>query len=75
MGSRTRFKQIQGPSTHSQGQHDYMAWQNIIEESCGVKCTVVVTDKAISIRTESYPDYLLAKSEVSKRTGMKVVRG
>lgn len=66
---------IQGPSTRDQGSHDYMKWENLIEDECKVKCSVVVMQKAISIRADDYRDFILAKELVSKRTGLEVVRG
>jgi hypothetical protein len=66
---------IQGFSARDQGHLPYMQWQNLIEEMCGVQCTVKVELKQISIRTADYADFVLAKSVVSKRTGLEVVRG
>lgn len=54
---------------------DEAKWENLIEDECRVKRSVVVMQKAILIRTDSYVDFVIAKSVVSKRTGLEVVRG
>lgn len=76
MSDRTKEKRIEGATCRGTGDREYMKWQNLIEDSCpGLKCSVVVRPFQISIRTDSYADFLLAKSVVSKRTGLEVVRG
>jgi hypothetical protein len=76
MNSRAKEKRIEGFNARNQGDHEYMKWQNLIEDSCpGLRCTVIMRPHTISIRTDSYTDYLLARSVVVKRTGLEVVRG
>jgi hypothetical protein len=57
------------------GEDEYKIFQDMILSEKGVECSVVITAHTISIRTESYADYVLAKSVVKPRTGLEIVRG
>jgi len=65
---------IQGPSLRDQGVREYQRLENAIEDETGVKCSVLVKPDCISIKTLDWTDYYLAKSVISKRSVLPVVR-
>lgn len=75
MNRRESAKSIQGPSTNFQGDREYLRLQNLVEDECGVRCTIVVRPHCVSVRTVDYTDFVLARSILIKRgTSKPVVR-
>lgn len=73
MSTRNRYRQIQG-SSHSTFTAYEIFQDEITAKQPGLKCTVVVTPQHISIRTENYPDFLLARSAIKGMTSLDIIR-
>lgn len=69
------MKIVRKPSFNLYGEDAYKTWQDLILKEKHVECTVVISSHTISIRTESWADYYLAKSVVKSRTSLEIVRG
>jgi hypothetical protein len=65
---------IQGPQNRTHGAQEYMKWQNIIFDTTGVSCTILVKPECISIRTRDYTDFILARSAIKGRTKLPIIR-
>lgn len=66
---------IQGPSTRAQGCREYMRLQNAVEDECGVQCTILVKPgECISVKTQDWADFYLARSVINPRTILPIVR-
>lgn len=64
-----------GPLARKTGP-EYQPLEQIILESAGVDCTVKVTGGQISIRTKSYPDFILARNSIkSLADGRTIIQG
>lgn len=49
--------------------------ENAVLREKGVICSIKIVDETAKITAHDYPDYVMARSVVSKRTGLEVIRG
>lgn len=60
----------------SEGSREYQRLENRILEKTGIVCSILVTPGLISIRCQSYPDFLLAKLAIKDLAkGRNIVQG
>lgn len=66
--------QIQGKD-HNKQFNLYERLQDAVCDQMGVRCTIKVKEHCVSVRTKdnSFTDFVLARSVISKRTGLPVV--
>lgn len=68
--NNTRSFQVVNHSRHNL----YETLQDAVEKEAGVRCSIIVTPKIVSIRTKSLADYYLAKAVIRQRVSQEVVR-
>lgn len=66
--------QIKEKSAKYYGDEEYMKWQELVREHAGVNVTIKCSPSRISVRSESYADYVLARSVLAGRTSKEVYR-
>lgn len=58
----------------SAGEMEYQRFQQSILDKTGVLCTVMIRAGIVSIRTENYIDFILARSAVRGMTSLDIIR-
>ncbi|MEY2500603.1 MAG: hypothetical protein QOI07_937 [Verrucomicrobiota bacterium] len=62
--NRPSFGTNQGPHSHSGGVRLYERLQQQILDQTGIAATVIVRPHNVTIRTETYADFVLAKAAI-----------
>lgn len=56
-------------------QHnESQALEDAVMTAFGVQCFVRIKKDEVSVRTQDYPDFVMARSIIRQRTGLEVVR-
>ena len=70
MSNRYTAKNIQGPRILT--FNDYQGMEDVVKELTGVSVTIKCFPSRISIRANSYADYLMARSVLKGRTSKEI---